>query len=137
MTVESDIEAALLARVASLALSPVLPISYENIDFTPPDDGLYAKVQHFPNGVSRYSQTGSDPKQRIGILQLTVVTPLNQGPSNATLIAGQIATHFPADLAMWSGDVKVTITDAAAIAPAIKTDASWDTPLSIPYFCQA
>lgn len=137
MTVESDIESALLARVASLVLSPVLPISYENIDFAPPDDGLYAKVQHFPNGTTRYSQTGSDPKQRIGILQLTVVTPLNQGPSNATLIAGQIAEHFPADLIMRSGAVKVTVTDAPSIAPAIKADASHDVPLSIPYFCNA
>lgn len=137
MTIESDIETALFDRVTSLSLTPPLPIAWPNVDYTPPTDGLYLAVQHFPNGVSRYSQTGADPKQRIGILQLTVVTPLNQGASNATLIAGQIAEHFPADLIMRSGAVKVTVTDAPSIAPAIKTDASWDTPLSIPYFSNA
>ena len=135
--IESDIETALFDRVASLALSPVLPIAWPNVDYTPPADGLYMSVQLFPNGVQRYSQTGADPKQRIGILQITVVTPLNQGPSNATLIASQIAEHFPADLIMRSGAVKVSVTDAPSIAPAIKTDASHDVPLSIPYFCNA
>lgn len=137
MTIESNIETALFDRVADLVLSPVLPVSWPNANFRPPDDGLYMAVKHFPNGTSRYSQGGADPQQYIGILQLTVVTPLNKGPANATQIASEVAEHFNTGLIMRSGNVKVTVTKAPEVATAITTDSSYDVPVSVEYFCQA
>ena len=137
MTIETEIQAALFDRVADLVLSPVLPVSWPNANFRPPADGLYMAVKLFPNGTSRYSQRGSDAQQYIGILQITVVTPLNKGPSNATQIAGEVAEHFNTGLIMRSGDVKVIVTKAPEIATAITTDSSYDVPLSVEYECNA
>ena len=137
MTIESDIETALFERVASLVLSPVLEVSWPNANFDPPENESYIVVKQFPNGTTRYSQTGSDPHQRIGILQLMLVTPLNQGPATATETAGEIAEHFPAGLIMRSGSTKVTVDKASEVATAIKTDVSHDIPVSIEYFCSA
>ena len=137
MTIEASIQTALLERVASLALSPVLEIAWENANFDPPENESYIVVKQFPNGNTRYSQTGSDPHQRIGILQLMLVTPLNKGPSTAAETAGLIAEHFPAGLIMRSGDVKVTVTKSPEVATAINTDVSHDVPISVEYECNA
>lgn len=137
MSIESDIETSLFDRVASLVLSPVLEVAWPNTNYDPPADEAYIAVKQFPNGATRYSQTGADPQQYIGILQLTVVTPLNKGPANATQIAGEVAEHFNTGLIMRSGAVKVIVTKAPEVATAITTDSSYDVPVSVEYFCQA
>lgn len=136
MTVEENIEAALLARVATLETTPALPVAWPNITFTP-GTGPYLRVDHLPNATTRFLLKGSDPHLRQGILQLTVVAPLRQGPSPGTKLAGAVAAHFPADLALFSGGIKVRISKAPSIAPAMKTDVSWDVPVSVTYECFA
>ena len=135
--IEQDIETALFERVASLTLSPVLPVAWPNVNFTPPDDGKYLEVSHFPNGVSRYALGGGNASSRIGLLQLTVVTPLNQGPANATAIAGEVAAHFNDATVMFEGVAKVFVTKAPELAPAIKSDVSWSVPVTISYECNS
>lgn len=135
-TVEENIEAALFARVASLDLTPAREIAWPNVPFTPPAAG-YVEVLHFPNRPQRLFLRGSDPHFRQGILQLTVVGPLNEGPTPATTAAGAIAAHFPADLALYSEGLKVKVQAAARIWPADKTDTSWTVQLDVPYECFA
>lgn len=131
-TVEESIEAALFARAASLTFTPALPVSWPNVSFTPPA-GPHLKVQHFPNGSQRLFAKGSNPHILAGILQITAVAPLNSGSVPATQMAGKITEHFPADLPMTSGDVRVRVTQRPSQAPPIKTDATWEVPVSIPY----
>jgi hypothetical protein len=136
-TVEGNIEAALLDRVRTLVLSPALPVAWPNRAFKPPAPGAYLRVDHLPNRNDRFLMGGADPHHRRGILQVTVISPLNQGPSPATKIAGEVAAHFPADLALYLEDIKVTITEAPSGAPAFTTDVSWNAPVSIRYECFA
>jgi len=136
MAVEDNIEAALFGHVAELELTPALPVAWPNTAFTP-GAGAYLRVDHLPNATERFLLKGSDPHHRRGILQLTVVCPLNKGPAPATNLAGRVALHFPADRALYGGGTKVTITKAPSIAPALKTDASWDVPVSVSYECFA
>ena len=62
-----------------------------------------------------------------------MVAPLNAGSSEATALAGAVAAHFPADLALYQEDLKVRVQAAPDVAPAIKTDRSWDVPVSVRY----
>ena len=136
-TVEENIEAALLDRLRQLTLSPALPVAWPNRKFDPPAGGAYLRVDHLPNVNERFLLGSAAPHHRRGILQVTAVLPLNQGPTPATKIAGEVAAHFPADLALYSGGIKVEITDAPSRAPALRTDVSWNVPVSINYECFA
>lgn len=132
-TIEENIQLALFKRVESLSLSPSYPIAWPNKGFSPPADGKYLDVTHFPNTVRRLFVKGSAPHQRLGILQITVVQPLNVGVQTAAAIAGAIADHFPADLNLYEGGIRVRIEAAPSILPGVRREVYWDTPVSIRY----
>lgn len=136
MTIEEKIEAALLGRVATLSLAPPLPIAWPNTSFNPPASA-YLRVRHFRNKNERISIKGSNPHRRLGILQITVVAPLNVGPPPATSIAGRIAEHFPADLVIPYDGISVRIQSAPYVLDAVVEDTTNDTPVSIEYECIA
>jgi hypothetical protein len=131
MTTDEKIWAALETRVAALVLSPPLAIAWPNNDFqsAPP----YLRVDLFRNRNQRIAIKGSAPHRRLGILQITVVAPLNAGPVPATSIAGQIAEHFPADLVLDNDGLSVRITSAPDVLSGSKADASYDIPVSIEF----
>lgn len=131
-TIEASIEAALFARVATLDLEPTPPIAWPNRDFEKPA-GPYLRVTHIPNVNRRLFLKGSDPHQRLGLLQIDAFTPKNKGSSAATELAGKIAEHFPADLPLASGAVTVRITKAPALGPAFADDTHWQVPVTIHY----
>jgi len=131
MTIEEKIQRALGARVAALVLSPPLIVAWPNnvTAVSPP----YLRVDYFPNRSQRIGIKGSSPHRRLGILQITVVAPLNVGPDRSVAIAGLVAEHFPADLVLTYDGVDVRIFKAPDVLPANKEDASWDVPVSIEY----
>lgn len=135
-TIEENIEAALFARVASLSLSPSLSVAWPNVPFTPPAGG-YLEVLHFPNRPTRTFLAGGDPHFRQGILQLTLVSPLNAGSATATGLAGDIAAHFPADLALYRDGLRLKVQAAPRVWPAEKTDVSWNVRVDVQYECFA
>lgn len=136
MTIEEKIEAALFARVRELDLDGSPPFAWPNTSFKPPV-GSYVRVDHLPNRNARLFIGSTAPHLRQGILQLTVVTPLNGGNSLATGLAGAIAEHFAADLAMFEDDVKVRVQKAPDVKPAERTDddVSWSARVDVLYEC--
>jgi hypothetical protein len=131
-TIQSSIEVALFSRVASLTLSPALPVAWPNVSYDPPLTG-YIRVTHIPNIARRLFLGSSDPHQRMGLLQVDVFTPLNKGASAATEIAGKVAEHFACDLKMVSGDVTVRVSKAPDVNQAIADDAYWFVPTTVTY----
>lgn len=133
MSVESDIENALLARARTLTFSPALPVDWPNRKFDPPASGKYVRVRHFPNRPERVFLNGVDPHRRIGFLQISIVMPLHQGPDHSTVAAGVVTAHFPADLKLTANDTRVRVTSAPSVGPAFETDQSWITVVTIYY----
>lgn len=131
-TLQSSIEAALFARAAGLVLSPVLPIAWPNVAFTKPATG-YLRVNHMPNTARRLFIAGSDPHQRVGLLQIDAFQALNAGASAATEIAGLIAAWFPCDLALFRDGIGIRVTKAPDIAGAMADDTHWQVPVTIAY----
>lgn len=138
-TVETSIWLALRARVASLVLTPVHPVAWPNESFTPPQSGTspapYLKVQHFPNTTDRIFIGSTDPQRFKGILQVSVMSVLNQNAAIAAEVAGKVADHFPTDLILAYGGVRVRVTKHPDVAQGMRDDAAarWQTPVSIYY----
>lgn len=134
-TIQSEIEAALFARVASFTYSPAIPVAWPNVSMNP-KPARYLRVNHIPNTSRRLFVGSSAPHQRLGLLQVDVFTPLNQGPSTATEIAGLVAAHFPADLRLTTGSpLKVVgrVAKAADVGPALPDDTHLMTPVTVAY----
>ena len=137
-TVEEKIEAVLFAHVATMEIEELPPIAWPNDDFpgeTLPKPAVYLEVRHFRNSNTRLMVKGSAPHLRQGILQIRVVTPLNAGATQATVLAGQVAEQFPADLPLFEGGVKVRVQSAPDVGTGSKTSdgVSWFVPVSIRY----
>lgn len=130
-TVEGNIEQALFARLAAFVHSPALPIAWPNAVFTKPP--TYLRVSHVPNTSRRLFLGSADPHQRLGLLQVDVLAPLNQGASAATEIAGKLAAHFLPDLPMRSGGVTVKVAKAPDVGPALADDTHWQVPVTVSY----
>lgn len=132
MSTEEDIEVALLGRMRTIEFSPTIDIAWPNREYTPTGEP-YARVDHLRNPSSRLFLKGSDPHNHMGIFQVTIVSKLEKGPSQASALAGQVVEHFPADLKLFEGAVKVKVTKKPDVSTPLRTDASWDLVVSIPY----
>jgi uncharacterized protein DUF4128 len=130
---EENIENALFSRAAGLTALTGLPVFWPNVGNNPPSDGRYLAVSLLPNHNDRFLLAGNDPHYRQGILQVNVMMPRNAGQTPSTQIAGQVASHFPADLALFSEDVKVKLQKVPDVMSALSTDAAWMTPVSVYY----
>lgn len=129
-SVESSIASALMARVNTLVLSPVHPVYWPNVAFTPPANKKYLRVTHFPNTTERSYIGSNEPHLHQGILQITVVAPISSGESAAREIAGIVADHFPCDLPLFAG---VRVERRATLGSMITTDTEIQIPVSIRY----
>lgn len=139
-SIEESIETSLFARAAGLAALTGLPIAWPNVKFTPPmtvgTPGNpsrplpYLRVSHMPNVNERRSRV---THRRPGLLQIDVVVPLDGGASIATRIAGQVVSHFPADLPMPGNGLWLKVYKAPDVAPAMKDEPNWRVPVTISY----
>lgn len=137
-TIPEQIEAALFAHTLTLDATGDPPLVWPNTEFPEPGNEkplTYVEVAHFPNTNTRLLLDGAGPHLRQGILQLTIYTPLLGGAAPATQLAGEIAEHFPADLALFEDDIKVRIQRTPDVIPAAKTDdgVSWATRCDVRY----
>lgn len=135
-TVESSIEAALFARVAALVAvgGPLagLTVAWPNVTLVP-KPATYLRVTHVPNRSRRLFLAGSDPHQRIGLLQVDYFGTKNAGAPAATEQAGKIAAHFPADHEMTRDGFKIRVTKAPDVAQALPDDSHWMVPVTVAY----
>lgn len=134
-SIETSMWMALRGRIASLTLSPTIPVVYPKQDA--PASGRYILVTYMPNRTSRLMVDSGGSHERPGILQLSLMTPLSTAsPAEAEMdIAGKIAAHFPADLALEHNGVQVRVTKAPDVAMGFRDDdaARWHTPVSISF----
>lgn len=129
--VESQITEALFARLAALTLSPALPVAWPDVSFTPPANGVYLDVHQLRAetvgiGISAWNE-------HAGVLQVDVVAKGQDGVLGRTEIADAVAAHFPRNLKLTVGDVRVDIDDPPAIAAPVPDAPYTRTPVSIRY----
>ena len=131
MAAESDIMAALMARVASFVASPALPVAWPNVAFTPPADHRYLRVAFVPNVANRIFIGSDEPHQHLGLLQLSVYWTKGQGEAAPRAVAAALAAHFPCVLKLTSVGVTVHITKRGDVRDLIVEDAAVQIPVMI------
>lgn len=127
----ADIRLALSARLASLVLTPTLPIIWEGQDVPAPSGG-FLQPQLFRSATNRTSVGSDGPHQRLGFLQVAIMVPPGDdgaGVMRAERIADAISAHFPCDLRL----DEVRITQAPHVAGGFPDGAFWRLPVTV-YF---
>lgn len=135
-TVESTIPSVLFARVAELALTSVLPVSYPDIPFTPPASA-YLEVRHLPNSNVNLFVGDDAPIQYRGLLQITVVYPSGKGIVAPNEVAGKLVDHFKKGTVLRSGATKVRVYEKPSVAPSSQDTDRVRIPVTIKYNCFA
>lgn len=128
--IETALWLALRGRVEALALSPPLPIAWPNESFIKPSSG-YLRVTWIPNLNRRLFLKGSDPHQRLSLLQVDVFAKKNQNVAVAMEISGKVAAHFPADLRMTAHGVTARVTKASEVAQPIDDTTHLMVPVTV------
>ncbi len=127
------IMAALFGRIASAPVA--LPIAWPNVSFAIPATGRFLRVQFVPNVTTRRFIGSDDPHQYLGLLQISVYDRLNVGEAWVRQAAGQVASHFPADLRL--GEIGVRITKRPTVADMITEEDRVQVPVMIEWECYA
>lgn len=130
--VESQITEALLARLATLTLSPVLPVAYPNAAFTPPASGPYLAA-HPPLRAETQGIGISAWNEHAGVFQVDVVYRTQDGVIKPTQIADAVAAHFARGTRLANGAVHVRIDEPPSIAAPVTVAPDHRTPVSIRY----
>ncbi len=133
-SVESLIAKALYAHVA--AFDTELDIAWPNVAFKPTDDA-YLRVDNLRNATGR-PFIANTPARHQGILQVTVLSPLDAGEIASLEIAGALADHFQPGtrLAFTGGTVRI---DKRADVTTLRDSegARWMAPVSIQWWAVA
>lgn len=139
-SIDERIFDALATRVLSLPFSPGMPFAWPNKAFVPTDQ--FIRVTVVPNTNERLYISGiRTVTRRLGILQLSVFTKLNDGVEDGLSLVTVIKDHFPCDLILRSAlpvdsgepDVRVQITNLPSDAQGMRDESNWHIPVSIPY----
>jgi hypothetical protein len=135
MTIETDIQAALIVKLTTPALSSPAPsIAYPLIAYTPTAGTAYLAVHPILRATPRrpaIAFTGS--VLRAGIFQVDAVTADNAGEGPGLRLADLVAARFPLGTELTVGAYKLLVNKDPIIAAAVK-DAPWVRfPVSISY----
>jgi hypothetical protein len=127
-----SIKAALEARLVAIA-SP-LPTQWENVVFVPPTDGSAYQAADLLPASPDNPTLGDGFYREIGLLQVTLLYPLNGGSGTAYAKAEAIRDWFPRGLSLSSGGITVKIQRTPAIGPKRIAEDRFILPISVRYY---
>lgn len=134
-TVNNDLWTALETRAKAYVATQLLPVSWPNKEFAPPDNApqSYLRVRFLPNQNERLYLENQGPQWRRGILQFTILTPRNKGTTNTRSIVDAICTYFPDGYVMEHNGVRVRVTMEPTEGSGFPDGSYWVVVLSIYY----
>lgn len=135
--VESKIFEGFTVRLAALTFSPVLPIAWPNVSFTPPAAGKYLRARHLPNTPEQISLGSTGFNRHVGLFQVDVVWPEGVGETAPKEIAGAIVAQFKRGTEFTRESIIIRIPAPPAIAPSIQDGKSYVIPVTIRYQADA
>lgn len=134
---EAQICQALLSRLAALTLSPVLPVAYPDVAFTPPKDGSNKPLPYLEAAMMQVPTRGlaitGGTNAFSGMMQVTVCYPQNSGAIKSQQIAASIIAWFKKDSTFTDGTTKVRIIQPPYVSPSYADATYTRTPITVPY----
>lgn len=132
MSIETDIAEGLGNHAIELAAALGLSIAAPNVPFSPPD-GKYLDIRHFRN--TNLNPSWGDEKTLLGIYQISVVDPKQNGEIPATAVASQVIDAFHKNTVIYSGTVRLVIYENPTLLTTVQDGHKSIYPISIPYRC--
>lgn len=103
----AEIQTALDERLATLSDAPA--IAWENVRFEPVEGVAWIRPTNLPGGASSIGLENTSSNRTLGIYQVDVFTPAQQGPGAALALADRIAALFPKGQRITSGNSAVVL----------------------------
>lgn len=114
------------------AQSPVVPIAYQNVGYTPAIGTLYVRASMIPAETQNPS-LGDAMKRYTGIMQLNIYGKDGNGSGANETVSDSLLSYFARGESFVSGGVTVRILQSPSINPPLN-DAGWYiTPVAIRY----
>jgi hypothetical protein len=99
---------ALLTRL--VAMSPVWPTQYENIEFDPTPETSWRRAVMIFDGPTPMGAGAETVEEWLGIMQVSLFVPRGESADPALVHAELIRAHFPRSLCLTDDGFSVTIT---------------------------
>lgn len=127
------IRAAFESRVAAWAAaqSPAIPVSYQNVAFTPPA-GRYVRVWILPAPTQSQGISGTH-RERRGICQIDLCLPIGTGSAMASALVASLDAAFPMTGPMAQGSIQVWMKSPMSAASPIEGPTHYTVPVSGEY----
>jgi hypothetical protein len=132
-TPEARILEALLAHLA--AWQGGLPVVWGNVQYPTngqPKADMYAVVSYSPGTPQAVVVDSMDENRHMGILGVSILTPLNGGELDSQEIGGGLAAHFHGQV-LSSGSTRVRVTSRPRVAGGYVDGDRWRTPVTVPF----
>ena len=133
MTPEKAILDALLTHLD--AWTGDYPIVWGNMQYPPqgqPKADKYVVVSYSPGTPAQVAIDSMDENRHMGVLGISILTPLNGGETDSQEIGGELAQHFHGQV-LTSGTAKVRITARPRVAGGYVDGDRWRTPVTVPF----
>lgn len=150
-TAESIIEEALLHRLSTLVLSPVVPVAWPRTKFDPVPTSPYLRPKFVPVPTQQMALGSNGPNRHSGLFQVSVFYPalpdatasVPKGSIAPAEIAGSVIKHFKRGTIINRNGLFVRVGSADGSAnvpwrsPAIEEPGWYQIPVTIPWWCDA
>lgn len=129
--VETNIAGALGTRLSQLVLSPAVPISWPNLDFTP--QGAYLRPTLLPARTESMGVSFRAPNDHAGVYQVDVFWPVRENYLNAIECASKIIDHFKKGTKMVRSGISVWVDGPPWQSPHLQEPNWFHVPVNIPF----
>jgi len=113
-------------------ITPAISIAWENVPFTPVAGTPYAQIYLMPASPDNPTLGDGFYRER-GILQISLMYPLQAGPLTAETKAEAIRTAFKRGTTMTSGSVTVVVDRTPEIGQGRVDGDRWAVPVRVRY----
>ena len=122
----------ILEHSESMAIDwPALPIAYPDVDFSPPADGKYLRLDLFNN--APFWEGLSSGRIDQGLMQVTVVWPRAEGRIKPAEVAALVMEHWKKLTTLSGSGTRVKINREPWVSSPILSDHQTETPVTIPW----
>ncbi|MCG6574871.1 hypothetical protein EGM97_09140 [Pseudomonas sp. AF32] len=112
--------------------TPALRVAYQNVPFTPSNDETYLRAFLIPAGTDSNDLAGAH-RLYTGVFQITIVTPVGNGPSGAETIADELAALYPLNDRLARDGITALIMTPVEPGPELTEDTAFALPVSFQY----
>ena len=122
------------ARLAAWAITkaPALRISYPNVSFTPAANETYLRAFLLPAGTDSNDLAGAH-RLYTGVFQITIVTPVGNGPGAAETLAEELAALYQLNDRLTKTGFTAQVMTPVEPGPEQQEDTAYALPVSFEY----